>query len=107
MAGAKLVVIYPQPKDLDAFEQAYRDEHLPIAKDRIEGKTKIVFTKIVGAPNGTPAFHRMAEIHFESMAALQSSLASDGTQEAARNAVAISNGGAPIFLVSEEETLTF
>ena len=31
MAGAKLFVCYPHPKDTVAFEKAYAEEHLPLA----------------------------------------------------------------------------
>ena len=34
MAAAKLIVIYPTPKDVDAFERAYSAEHLPMASAR-------------------------------------------------------------------------
>lgn len=29
MAGAKLVVLYPYPQDVDAFERAYTEDHAP------------------------------------------------------------------------------
>ena len=31
MADMKLVVIYPRPKDVDAFEKVYQEEHVPLA----------------------------------------------------------------------------
>jgi hypothetical protein len=42
-----------------------------MAVDKLAGKTKIVATKVVAALQGTPAFHRIAEIHFPSMAVLE------------------------------------
>ncbi len=107
MAGAKIVVIYPQPKDADAFERVYADEHLPLVAQKISGMTKAVLTKVVGAPGGNPPFHRIAEIHFPSMEALQASLASEGTQAAAAHAQSISTGGPITMLICEEETVTF
>jgi hypothetical protein len=47
--------------------------------------------------------HRIAELYFPSMEALQASLQCAGTQEAVADAVALSSGGAPIFLIAEEE----
>ena len=58
MADIKLVVIYPRPKDVDAFEKIYQTEHVPLAVARLGGKTKIVATKIVDSPQGLPPFHR-------------------------------------------------
>jgi uncharacterized protein (TIGR02118 family) len=105
----KLVVIYPRPDDIEAFETVYNRDHVPMAVAKLGGKTKIVASKIVGSPQGTPPFqlHRIAEIHFPSMEALQACAASDGGKQTLANAVAISSGGAPIFLVAEEEVFAF
>jgi uncharacterized protein (TIGR02118 family) len=67
----KLVVIYPRPDDNEAFETVYNRDHVPMAVAKLAGKTKIVASKIVGSPQETPPFHRIAEIHFPSMEALQ------------------------------------
>ena len=107
MAAAKLLVIYPRPKDIDAFEKVYLKDHVPLAVQKLAGKTKIVATKVVGSPQGTPPYYRIAEIHFPSMEALQKCAASEGGKEAVAHAVSISSGGAPIFLVAEEETYNF
>jgi len=107
MAGAKLIVIYPRPTDLESFERVYQNQHVPMAVERLAGKTRIVASKIVGSPDGAPLFHRVAEIHFPSIEALQACAASDGGKQTIANAVAISSGGAPIFLVAEEETFVF
>jgi uncharacterized protein (TIGR02118 family) len=107
MAGVKLVVIYPRPRDIESFEQVYQNEHVPLAVERLAGKSKIVASKVVGSLQGTPAFYRIAEIHFPSMAALEACAASDGGKQTIANAVSISSGGAPVFLVAEEQTFTF
>ncbi|HLW79956.1 MAG TPA: EthD family reductase [Terriglobia bacterium] len=107
MAGVKLTVIYPRPTDVEAFEKRYQEEHVPMAVEKLAGKTKFVATKVTKSPQGTPPFHRIAEIHFPSLAALEACLASPGGKETAAHAVAISTGGSPIFLVAEEQTFTF
>jgi len=107
MAGAKLIVIYPRPTDLESFERVYQNQHVPMAVERLAGKTRIVATKVAGSPDGAPLFHRVAEIHFPSIEALEACAASDGGKQTIANAVAISSGGAPIFLVAEEETFVF
>lgn len=104
MANVKLVVIYPRPKDVDRFEKVYQNEHVPLAIANLGGKTKTVATKISGSPQGTPPFYRMAEIHFASMHDLEACAASAGGKLTLSNAVSISSGGPPIFLVAEEET---
>ena len=108
MAETKIVVIYPRPTDVDAFEKAYVEEHVPLAVEKIKGATKFVATKVVGTPDGsTPPFYRIAEFYFPSMQALQDCAASAGAQEAVGHAFAISTGGPPIVLVAEQETTTF
>jgi uncharacterized protein (TIGR02118 family) len=109
MAGAKLIVMYPSPKDLDAFERAYSGEHIPMAASIFQaaGATKAVLSKATAAPTGSPAFHRIAEIHFPSMAVLQACAASKGGQDALAHARKISNGGAPVILIAEEDVVSF
>jgi uncharacterized protein (TIGR02118 family) len=107
MAIVKLVVIYPRPKDVDAFESIYQNEHVPLAVTKLRGKTKIVATRVLGSPQGTPPFYRIAEVHFSSMKDLESCAASDDGKEVLAHAVSISSGGPPIFLVAEEETFAF
>jgi len=105
--AVKLIVMYPRPKDVQAFETVYKNEHVPLAVEKLTGKTKIVATRVLGSPNGTPAFHRIAEIHFPSMQALEACAASDGGKQTLANAVAISTGGAPVFLIAEQEIFEF
>jgi uncharacterized protein (TIGR02118 family) len=107
MAGAKLIVIYPRPKDIESFERVHLNEHVPMAVAKLVGKTKTVTSKIVGSAQGTPQFHRIAEIHFPTMKALEACAASEGGKQTIVNAVAISSGGEPIFLVAEEEVFVF
>ena len=106
MADVKLVVIYPRPTDFDVFEKVYQKEHVPLAAAKLSGKTKIVATKMLGSPQGTPPFYRIAEVHFPSMQALEACAASEGGEEVLAHAVKISSGAPPIFLVAGEETFT-
>src|SRR5713101_4037615 len=107
MADMKLVVIYPRPKDVDVFEKIYQQEHVPLAVAKLSGKTKIVATKVLASPQGTPPFYRIAEVYLPSMQALEACAASEGGKETLAHAVRISSGGPPTFLVAEEETFTF
>lgn len=79
-----------------------------VTPQTFKGLTKFVASKIVGTPDGSPApFHRIAELHFPSFGALQQAAASPSAQQAVAHAVSISSGGAPVFLVAEEDTTTF
>jgi uncharacterized protein (TIGR02118 family) len=106
MAEAKLVVIYPRPKDVEDFEKIYLTEQVPMAVEKLVGKTKIVATKIT-ASQGTPPFYRIAEVHFPSKSALEACAATPDAQKTLTHAAKISTGGTPLILIAEEETLTF
>jgi uncharacterized protein (TIGR02118 family) len=109
MAAAKLIVMYPTPKDVASFERAYSAEHIPMAAPIFQaaGATKAVLTKVSSAASGTPPFHRFAEIHFPSSEALQACAASEAGRKALAHAHAISNGGPPTILIAEEDVVTF
>jgi uncharacterized protein (TIGR02118 family) len=106
MAEAKLVVLYPHPKDAAEFERRYLGEHIPMAVPRLTGATRINATMFQDGPQGKPPFHRMAEIYFASADALKTCVESRGGQEAVAHAVEISTGGTPLFIVAEEESVT-
>ena len=107
MATAKLIVAYPQPKDLEAFEKLYREEHVPMAIENLAGKTKIVATRILDSPQGKPQFYRVAEVHFPSMEALQRCAESEGGKATLANAMKISSGGPPAIMIAEEVVFDF
>lgn len=109
MAGAKLIVIYPSPRDVSTFERAYTQEHAPmVTPQAFAGIKKFVASKVVGTADGSAApFYRVAELHFPSMEALQAAAASPSAQKVVAHAVSISTGGKPIVLVAEEDSKTF
>ena len=84
--AVKLVVIYPRPKDVEAFETVYSQDHVPMAVAKLAGKTKIVATRVLGSPAGEPPFHRIAEVYFPSMEALEQCAASEGGKQTIGNA---------------------
>ena len=106
MSEVKFMVIYPTPTDIDAFEKRYQEEHVPMAVDKLGGKSKFTATKVL-APQGPAHFYRIAEIFFPSMGALEACAQSEGGKETLAHAVEISTGGSPIFLVAECETFLF
>ncbi len=107
MPDVKLVVIYPQPKDVEAFEKVYQNEHVPMAVAKLVGKTKIVAGKVLSSPQGTPPFHRIVEVHF-SIHAGAASMRRVRRREADPGPCRhLSSGGSPIFLIAEEQTFTF
>lgn len=46
MKTAKLIVMYPTPTDVEIFEQRYAQEHVPMAVEKLAGKTRFVASLI-------------------------------------------------------------
>ncbi len=107
MTSVKLIVAYPQPADIEAFDAVYQKEHVPMAIANLAGKTKMVATKVLHSPQGKPQFYCIAEVHFPSMEALQRCAESAGGKETLAHAVKISSGGPPTVMIAEEDTFTF
>ena len=107
MAGVKVVVIYPQPLDPAAFEAVYKNEHTPLAEQKLKGMTRLVTTKVLASPQGKVSAYRLAEVHFASMDDLNKCVESEGGQEVIAHAGKISTGGPPILLVCEEESKVY
>ena len=99
----KLIVLYPPPTDVATFERRYHAEHAPMVVQKIPGLKKFVASQVLGAPAGAPAYQRVAELYFDSVASLQAAMGSAGGQEAVAHAIEISTGGAPVVLIAEED----
>ena len=82
--AVKLIVMYPFPREIEAFEKIYDEEHVPMAIAKLAGKTKMVGTRILGSQQGAPPFHRIAEVHFPSMEVLEACAASEGASRPSR-----------------------
>src|SRR5262245_10633912 len=98
MTGAKIVVLYPMPRDVEAFERAYVNDHVPMVTPRdFPGLTKFVATKVAATPTGAPPpFHRVAELYFPSMTVLRNAVGAETAQQAVAHAISISTGGSPV-----------
>ncbi len=101
--SVKLLVLYPTPTDPEQFDQRYEREHLPMGKANLRGATGLASYRILGSPAGKSPFSRLTAVTFPSMKAAQETAALPGAQKTLANAVEISSGGAPHFMLVEEE----
>ena len=101
--SVKLLVLYPTPTNLEEFDRRYEREHLPMGKAALVGATGLVTHRILGAPGGKSPFARLTEVSFPSLKAVQECAALPGAQKTLANAVEISTGGAPHFMILEQE----
>jgi len=102
--SVKLLVLYPTPTDSNEFDRRYREEHLPLGKAQLVGATSLASHRILGSPTGKSPFARLTEVTFPSLKAAQETAALPGAQQTLANAVAISTGGAPHFMIVEQES---
>ncbi len=49
MKTAKLIVMYPTPADVEIFEQRYAQEHVPMAVEKLAGKTRFVASLVTSS----------------------------------------------------------
>jgi len=101
--SVKLLVLYPTPKDPEEFDRRYEREHLPMGKAALVGATGLASHRILGSPAGTSPFARLTEVTFPTLKAVQECAALPGAQKTIAHAMEISTGGAPHFMVVEEE----
>ena len=105
--SVKLVILYPYPKDQQAFEKAYTEEHIPLLAKSLTRLTKAVYTRVLMSPQGAPPFCRIAELHYPSLEALQIDFSTPEGLALGAHAASICTGGTTITLICEEETVQF
>jgi uncharacterized protein (TIGR02118 family) len=99
----KLVALYATPEDKAAFEQHYRNVHLPLAS-RMPGLRKCELGWVKGSPGGEPRYHLVAELYFDDMAALKAALKSPEGAAAAKDVMGFAGKIIHMLMVEVETT---
>lgn len=97
---AQMTVIYQTPEDIEAFEQHYREVHIPLAK-QLPGLLRYeINDDPIGSTTGHEGVYRIAHLYFESMEAMKTAFQSEiGKQCAAdRSILAPDNKRVQIYL---------
>lgn len=84
---AKVMILFEQPVNPDAFESYYEAVHLPIAR-RVPN-AEIRLSKVIAAPEKPPGYgqpYRVSEMIFESTEAMNRALGSEAWAEVALDA---------------------
>jgi uncharacterized protein (TIGR02118 family) len=100
-----MVVIYPKPKDVEAFDRHYFEIHVPLAK-KIPGLRKYeVSDGPITTSVGTSNVHRIGTLHFDDLAAIEKAFASPEGRAAAadRRLLAPDESGVQMFLFDNRE----
>jgi uncharacterized protein (TIGR02118 family) len=94
----KLVVLYTQPSDPDAFDRHYLGTHMPLVR-QIPGLERAEagrFTAALGG--GEHTYYRIAELYFADEAAMQAGFASAEGQATATDYQQIAPPGSRMFV---------
>jgi uncharacterized protein (TIGR02118 family) len=95
--------MYKTPKDISAFDRHYFEKHVAIAK-KLPGLRKFEVSQgPVGTPAGPSAFHLIATLTFDNLAAIQSAFASPEGRAAAADVQSFATGGADMILYDTRE----
>jgi uncharacterized protein (TIGR02118 family) len=94
----KLVVLYTQPEDPEAFDEHYFDTHLPLV-ERIPGLVSAETGKFSAAlDGGERAFYRYAELYFTDSEAMGAAFGSPEGQATSTDYQAIAPPGSRMFV---------
>jgi uncharacterized protein (TIGR02118 family) len=94
----KIAVLYGHPTDSGAFEEYYANNHLPLVY-KIPNFQRFEAAKVVATPDGSELpYYRIAELYFENMDQLQSSMGSQEGQAATEDFQNFVTGELTIFI---------
>jgi uncharacterized protein (TIGR02118 family) len=96
-----LVVLYAQPKDTVAFEKYYAETHLPLLASHAKelGATRGELLKFGTFTDGKPAaFYREADMRWDSQAAMEKALESEGWKAVAADIPKFATGGFSVMI---------
>jgi len=99
----KLVVLYTQPDDPDAFDRYYLETHMPLVA-KIPGLQRAETARFDAALDGSEkTYHRMAELYFADQPAVQAAFASEEGQATAADYQQIAPPGSRMFIAGLDE----
>jgi len=102
---ARMVVVYPKPMDVEAFDRHYFGVHVPLAKAMPGLRKYEVNDGPIVSPAGASDVHRIGTLHFDDMGSLEKAFASaEGRAAAAdRRLFAPDGSGVQMYLFDERE----
>ena len=98
---AKVYALYRTPTDAAAFERYYFDKHVPLAKTLPGLRSYEVTRGPIAAMGGPAPYHLVATLSFDSRAAVDAALASQG-QATAGDLGNFATGGVEVLITETE-----
>lgn len=101
----RLLVLYGHPQDPSAFDQYYREKHMPIAR-QMKGIKKWTIGKVRGTPGGGPSpYYYFAELDMETREDFERLLASPEGMAAVADVPNYATGGVTFLYTEVEEII--
>ncbi len=99
----KLVVLYTQPADADAFDQHYAGTHMPLVA-ALPGLQRTETGKLTAAlDGGEKSFYRITELYFADQEAMGAAFGSDEGKATAADYQAIAPPGSRMFVADVDD----
>jgi uncharacterized protein (TIGR02118 family) len=99
----KLVVLYTQPDDADAFDRHYLGTHMPLVTS-IPGLERAETATLASAlDGGEKTYYRMAELYFADQRALGAAFGTDEGKATATDYQAIAPPGSRMFIADVDD----
>jgi uncharacterized protein (TIGR02118 family) len=97
----KVIVLYGNPEDPQAFEDYYAGTHLPLAA-QMPGVAGFEAMKVLGTPGGDASpYYRIAQLSFDSAEQMQATLGSPEGQATVSDIPKFATGGATVLIAGE------
>ncbi|GIO23629.1 EthD family reductase [Oceanobacillus sp. J11TS1] len=96
----KLIALYKQPKDREAFDEHYFNVHSPITA-KIPGLRKMEVTKIVGSPTGESKFYLLCEMYYDDHESLKQAMKTDESKASGKDLMSFA-GDIVTMMIGEE-----
>ena len=98
----KLIVIYDQPEDVDAFFKHYEEVHTPLVK-KTPGLEKLVLNRVVGDVfGGTAPYIAVAEMDYPDKKTFEAAMKSPENQAVAEDLMRFAKGKVKVLVADSE-----
>ncbi|MBK9714906.1 MAG: EthD family reductase [Kouleothrix sp.] len=81
----KLVCLYGQPADKEAFDRHYAEVHAPLVR-QVPGLARLEVARVTGAPRGESPYYLIAELYWEDAETMNQSMASQEMRAVGKDA---------------------
>ena len=99
----KLIALFKRPENVEEFERAYTETHLPLIR-QMPNLRRLVVNRVTGAPVGEPEYYLIAEMWFDSREEMMEGVSSEASRQAARTLNTFAKGlVSMVFVESSEE----